>query len=112
MARLSVLILLLLLSAATRPAIALDLSDAERTWLAQHPKLRLGVDPAWAPFEYRDRDGRHQGYAADVLSLLSKRLGVEFIPGPRQSWGETLQQAKIEQLDVLSAISATPKRRR
>ena len=112
MARLSVLILLLLLSAATRPAIALDLSDAERAWLAQHPKLRLGVDPAWAPFEYRDRDGRHQGYAADVLSLLSKRLGVEFIPGPRQSWGETLQQAKIEQLDVLSAISATPQRRR
>ena len=110
MARLSVLILLLL-SAATSPAIALDLSDTERAWLAQHPKLRLGVDPAWAPFEYRDRDGSHQGYAADVLSLLGKRLDVEFVLGPRQSWSETLQQAKAEQLDVLSAISATPQRR-
>ena len=111
MARLSVLILLLLLG-ATRPAIALTLSDAERAWLQQHPKLRLGIDPAWAPFEYRDRNGRHQGYAADVLHLLEKRLGVEFILGPQQSWSEALQQAKNEQLDVLSAISATPQRRR
>lgn len=110
MARLSTLIFLLLLG-ATRPALALDLSDAERAWLAQHPKLRLGVDPAWAPFEYRDRDGQHQGYAADITALLSKRLGVEFILGPRQSWSKTLQQARSEQLDVLSAISSTPERR-
>ncbi len=66
MARLSVLLLLLLLG-ATRPAIALDLSDADGAWLAQHPKPIPGADQASAPFEQR----KHRGHPLSQPSLAS-----------------------------------------
>ncbi len=37
---------------ASDPEIAL--SDAEIAWLAAHPTIRLGVDPAYPPFEFID----------------------------------------------------------
>jgi hypothetical protein len=44
---------------ATLPLVADSAAqDAERP-------VRLCVDPEWAPFEYLDDQGRHQGMAAD-----------------------------------------------
>jgi ABC-type amino acid transport substrate-binding protein len=34
-----------------------ELSDAERAWIAAHPLIRLGVDPAYEPFEFVDERG-------------------------------------------------------
>ena len=30
------------------------LTIEEKTWLAAHKNIRLGVDPAWSPFEFFD----------------------------------------------------------
>ncbi len=30
------------------------LTQEEREWLKQHNDIRLGIDPAWPPFEYFD----------------------------------------------------------
>jgi ABC-type amino acid transport substrate-binding protein len=51
-----------------------DLTDEERSWLAAHPQLRLGVDASWPPFEFRDQEGRYQGLAADYIALIRRRL--------------------------------------
>ena len=53
MPRLPTVILLSLLT-WTATAGALTLTDDERSWLADHQELRLGVDASWPPFEYRD----------------------------------------------------------
>ena len=103
-------ILLLCLVYWVSPVAALPLSDEERNWLAEHPVLRLGIDPSWPPFEFRDPQGRYQGLAADYIALLEQRLGVNLQPSETDSWSEVLAQAKAGQLDVLPAVMATPER--
>lgn len=61
MPRLPTVILLSLLT-WTATAGALTLTDDERSWLADHQELRLGVDASWPPFEYRDENGRYQAW--------------------------------------------------
>ncbi|MEN8148605.1 MAG: transporter substrate-binding domain-containing protein [Planctomycetota bacterium] len=88
---------------------ALVLTNEEKSWLARHPVLRLGVDPAWAPVDFVE-DGRHRGIAADVLELLADRLGVrfEFVPG--RTWKQVLDAARNREIDVIAAIPMNEER--
>ena len=79
MPRLPTVFFLLSLMTWTATADALTLTDEERSWLAAHPDLRLGVDASWPPFEFRDPQGRYQGLAADYIALLEQRLGVSLL---------------------------------
>ena len=63
------------------------LSDLERRWVQEHPVIRLGVDPAWPPFDFIDGQGAHSGMAADFLHLLGQRLGLTFELGPGAARG-------------------------
>lgn len=103
-------ILLLLLMLWNTTAGALTLTDEEKTWLAAHPQLRLGVDASWPPFEFRDQEGRYQGLAADYIALLQDRLGVLLKPVEPSSWTEVLQQAREGRIDLLPGIMSTPER--
>ncbi len=103
-------ILLLCLAYWAAPAVALTLSQAERTWLAAHPTLRLGVDASWPPFEFRDEQGRYQGLTADYIALVEQRLGVSIQLVEPSSWSVVLEQAKASHLDLLPGVMATPER--
>ncbi|MBT5810434.1 MAG: hypothetical protein HOI19_08660, partial [Rhodospirillaceae bacterium] len=39
----------------------IELSDAERAWLAEHPVILLGVDPAYPPFEFLEDNVDYRG---------------------------------------------------
>lgn len=91
-------------------AFALDLSPEEQRWLQEHPSLRLGVDTSWPPFEFRDNDGRYQGLAASYVKLIGQRLNVQLEPVEPSSWGEVLQQARDERINLLPGIMSTPER--
>ncbi|MGV6826265.1 MAG: transporter substrate-binding domain-containing protein, partial [bacterium] len=86
------------------------LSDTERRWLQEHPVLRLGVDPAWPPFDFVDRQGVHRGMAADFLQLLAQRLGVSIELEPDIGWNQALERARDRTLDLISLSHATPDR--
>ncbi len=86
------------------------LSDTEREWVLMHPVIRLGVDPAWPPFDFVDRQGVHSGIAADFLQLLAKRIGVSVEVVPNISWNQALEGARARTLDMVSLSHATPKR--
>ncbi|WP_449430151.1 EAL domain-containing protein [Pseudomonas putida] len=103
-------ILLLLLVLWNTTAGALTLTDEEKSWLAAHPQLSLGVDASWPPFEFRDQEGRYQGLAADYIALLQQRLGVKLKPVEPSSWTEVLQQARANRIDLLPGIMSTPER--
>ncbi|MFQ6594266.1 MULTISPECIES: EAL domain-containing protein [Pseudomonas] len=103
-------VLLLSLLTWTATAGALTLSDDERSWLADHQELRLGVDASWPPFEYRDENGRYQGLAADYVRLIQDRLGVRINLIEPANWTAVLEQAKHNQLDLLPGIMSTPER--
>ncbi|CAM3797593.1 putative signaling protein [Pseudomonas reidholzensis] len=103
-------LLLLILCIWSATAGALTLTDEEKAWLSAHPQLRLGVDASWPPFEFRDQEGHYQGLAADYIALIQQRLGVTLTPIEPTNWGQVLEQARHNQLDLLPGIMSTPER--
>ncbi|MES2013240.1 MAG: EAL domain-containing protein [Pseudomonadota bacterium] len=91
-------------------ADGLNLTDAEKTWLAAHPVIRVGIDHDFAPYEWVDKDGNYLGLAADYMRLLEKKLGVRFEIIKDKSWPDILNMAKHGELDMLSCAVKTPDR--
>ncbi len=94
-----------------------QLTPAEKAWLQAHPVIRVGVDPAWPPFDFVDRRGRHRGMAADYLALLGRRLGIVFkvatgAAGKPLTWNQVMKQARQRKLDVVACLAETPDRRK
>ena len=90
--------------------VGLELTEAERRWLAAHPVIKVGVDPGWAPIEYQDAEGRHRGITGDFMALVSERLGVKFEPTKNLSWTEIIEGVKNKDIDMFAAISYTDER--
>jgi len=86
------------------------LNDEERTWLAQHPVLRLAPDPNFPPLEYFDESGRYRGLIADYYSLLEERLGIRFQVVRAASWDDVLGMARRREIDLIGAAQLTPAR--
>ncbi len=87
-----------------------ELSGEEQAWLHDHPVIRLASDADWPPYEYFDKDGHYQGIAADYMSILGEKLGVEFQVSPIAPWSEIVDKVRDRELDVLSLAMATPER--
>ena len=106
------------LQGAAEASPTLRLSDEERAWLDAHPRIRLGVDPAWAPFEFIDEEGRYSGLSADYIALLGERLGVRFevVSAPNGGaaqpldWPGVIAGAKSGAVDLLPSLVHTPAR--
>ncbi|MBI9092018.1 MAG: transporter substrate-binding domain-containing protein [Desulfobacterium sp.] len=88
------------------------LTEPERKWLAQHPRIRLGIDLGAPPFESLDPDGKYQGITADYIQILEDRLGIRFVYSGELSWSETLKSMEDRQLDMIAAIAETAQRQK
>ncbi|MBD9358551.1 EAL domain-containing protein [Methylomonas albis] len=88
----------------------LQLSEAERLWLAEHPEIRVGIDRDFPPYEWLDSAGEYRGMIAEHLQLIERRLGVKFVITKDKSWQEVLDMAKRGELDMLAGASKTPDR--
>jgi len=53
-------------------------TEDEIAFINEHPVIRLGVDPAFVPFEFIDKDGKYKGIAADLLQLIGEKTGLRF----------------------------------
>ncbi|MET0028220.1 MAG: transporter substrate-binding domain-containing protein [Candidatus Thiodiazotropha sp.] len=89
---------------------SVGLSRKEKTWVEQHPVLRIAVDPIFAPYEFIDDQQNHQGISADFLSLLGRRLGLEFRLIPTSDWDHSVQLGYDKQVDLLPMINRTEER--
>ena len=88
------------------------LTPEEQAWLTEHPVLRVGIDPHWAPVEFVDEAGVAQGISTAYLKRLEKILGVRFEIAKDLSWTEALRRLMDGTLDLLPAMVATPDRQR
>lgn len=104
------LLLLILLLPLQAGARSVELSTAERQWLAQHPNITLGIDPDWPPFEFRDDDGKYRGMASNFIALAADRLGIKMQAAPIDNWSDVLLAARRGEVDVLPSITPTPER--
>lgn len=85
-------------------------NQVERAWLAAHPKIRVGFDPAWPPFSSVDAQRRGVGIDADLLAMLGRELGVTFEFVPSSTWTEAYSAAQRGEVDLLVGTARTPDR--
>ncbi len=87
----------------------LYLSDTERKWIKEHPVIRVGGGPDWAPFDFVNSDGNYSGIAYDYLRLIAKKSGLHF-KVIVDKWSHNLQKIKNGKLDLLHAVYYTKER--
>ncbi len=98
-------------SPATHPTDPeIVLTDAEKSWLAAHRTVRVRIGDGYPPFEFFS-DNRYQGMAYEYLTLVGKRLGIDFQPVTGPSWPEALSQLKEKRgIDLILCITHTAER--
>lgn len=86
---------------AQRPKI--EFAPEETEWLKAHPRIVVGFDSSWAPFEFEDAKGRQQGISFEILKLIKNYTGLEFI-SITGNWDDTVDKFKNGEIDLLSAV--------
>jgi signal transduction histidine kinase len=86
-----------------------QLTDAEREWLAQHPRIQVGIMDAWPPLNYLDQNKIPQGIGMEYLAAVNKRLSGALVPVPAP-FKENYDRVLNGQLDALMDISQRPDR--
>ncbi len=79
----------------------------ERKWLIAHRSLRVGVAPAWAPFEFFDDEKKHAGITSDYVRILNEQLNLEMAAVYGLTWDAILNRARSGDIDVITAIMNT-----
>jgi two-component system sensor histidine kinase EvgS len=92
---------------AQRPV---QLDSDEQAWIAAHPKIQVAATE-YAPYLYRDRQGRWVGLNADVLSALSQMTGLQFEYVHADSIAQSLEMLKSGRAQMNTTLSETPERK-
>ena len=83
--------------------IQIQLTSAEKDWMADNKNIRIGVDPAWPPFEFFDATKVYSGIASDYVGRLNKNLKINMVPVANLSWPEALNKTRAGEIDVRQA---------
>ena len=86
------------------------LSAAEQQWLDQHPVVRVGAVEDFAPLAFFDADGRFNGLAAQLLSLIAQRSGLNFEIVRGTSLNDQFEQLQAGALDILPVVTPSTER--
>jgi two-component system, sensor histidine kinase and response regulator len=89
-----------------------DLSGNEIKWLSKHREFKLGIDPAWAPFEFLDEEGRYSGIGSGYVKTAEERLNVTMKPLQGLSWSQVISKAKAGEIDILPSLMQTEARKK
>jgi PAS domain S-box-containing protein len=89
----------------------LDLTPAERAWIAAHPHIRLGADRGWAPYVKVLDNGEIVGIEPDLLARINRLAGTN-IRLELGAWNEIVKRAERGELDGLAVSAAYPERAR
>ena len=84
--------------------LQLQLTQEEQAWLAAHPKIVVGGEVDWAPFDFVNKSGRYAGLANDYLQVIAAELGLEIEIITDPSWDKLLGMMRRREIDVLPAI--------
>ena len=96
-------------AAADAPS-EIGLTPQERAWLRDNPRIRVAVDPDWAPYEYLE-DGGFAGLAAHYVPIFERMTGAEFVPAPAENWSDALASVRGGDDHVLMAATITDERK-
>ncbi len=87
----------------------IELTRAERDWLAAHPEIQIGSDANWRPYVWRRDDGRVAGVEVDLVSRINSLAGanIRLVLG---NWSDMVARAGRGELHGLAASARHPER--
>lgn len=88
----------------TKKGKQIPVNEKEAGWLANNRKIRLGIDPSWAPFEFVDQDGIYSGISSSYVDAAEERLQVEMQPMQGFTWSQVIEKVQAKDVDVLPAV--------
>ncbi len=87
----------------------LSLSAEEREWLAKHPRIRVGVDSAWAPIEFVEgKKEEFRGISSDYVRIFAEKLGIDMEPQFGISPDRIIEALEKGRIDAVPAAVKTP----
>lgn len=86
------------------------LSAEEKNYLEQLGPITVCPDPDWLPYSQIDDNGHFSGIAADLMQLISERLGVTFTYVPVKDWDEAIELSRSGKVLLIPFLNQTPKR--
>jgi len=89
---------------------SLQLTSAERAWLANHKNIRVAFDRSFPPYSFLNDNGEVEGLAVDVFRVLGQRLGITIEPSSYTVWKELYAAAKRREVDVVATMGHRPDR--
>ncbi|KLN61744.1 hypothetical protein WH96_05430 [Kiloniella spongiae] len=102
--------LFLVLIPLTQTAFAIDLTPAEKSWIEEHPVVRIGIDSDYAPYSFQKTEGSYRGIAPDFVRHIESETGLKFEIIPDLTWPEIIGGAKEKTIDVIATAVKTPNR--
>lgn len=88
---------------------ALQLTDAERAWVTEHPVLRVAVLEGFGALEYM-QDTKLSGLSAEYLNAISSKLGITFsyvLTEGGSARVTLLHQGKVDLISTMRSIGPT-----
>ncbi|QGW77408.1 transporter substrate-binding domain-containing protein [Pseudomonas alkylphenolica] len=89
---------------------SLSLSAAERSWIEQHPRVRVAINKYFAPMSFYDDRHQFRGITADVLDQISLRTGLKFDIQVVDSIAQMISQVELGHVDIAGVLPPTPAR--
>lgn len=93
---------------STQPII--NLSPQEKAYIENVGSIKMCVDPDWVPFEYINKQGQHEGIAADLVQLVAQRTSLKIELYMVKNWDESLAASKAGLCHIMSFLNQTPSR--
>jgi len=81
----------------------IDLNEEEQQWMEDNPIVYYGAEKDWAPYDFVNSQGLHDGLTKDYLTLMAQMTGLKFEP-TIEDWNVLLNQAKQQKIDLLPAM--------
>ncbi|SEH07492.1 transporter substrate-binding domain-containing protein [Candidatus Venteria ishoeyi] len=86
----------------------ITLSDEEIQFTRQQPVLKIGADNNWKPMDFINEKGEADGFNADLVELLNRKLKpfnfqIQIVSG---QWQDIQERAKSGELDGLIGTSS------
>ena len=91
-------------------AQAVPLTEDEKGWLERHPTVRIGVDPDYPPYSFKDPKKGYQGIAIEFMQAIGSQLGIRFEIAEDLAWPQIMEAAQNRSIDLVLPLVKTADR--
>lgn len=90
--------------------VVLQLTQDEQAWLVKHKTIRIAYDGSLPPYSFINEQGKIDGIAVEIMSVISQRLGINFVIYPDSNWSSLYKAAAKRKLDIVATMVKRPER--